>query len=171
MNEKESVARRGMSCLLSWIASIELLVNELHPDKVCPKSFQTVTAISFELLQALCSSESELLEEEINGSLTGIFIIITACVSWLVISKENNEVKYVEWEMQESCICMDSYLPFVEDTLEFLHELLSVLSLLKSILSNDLLELFASAGELTGDLESRWQKVVVVNKLDKWLDL
>jgi hypothetical protein len=146
MNEKESVARRGMSCLLSWIASIELLVNELHPDKVCPKSFQTVTAISFELLQALCSSESELLEEEINGSLTGIFIIITACVSWLVIS-------------------------LVEDTLEFLHELLSVLSLLKSILSNDLLELFASAGELTGDLESRWQKVVVVNKLDKWLDL
>ena len=146
MNEKESVARRGMSCLLSWIASIELLVNELHPDKVCPKSFQTVTAISFELLQALCSSESELLEEEINGSLTGIFIIITACVSWLVIS-------------------------LVEDTLEFLHELLSVLSLLKSILSNDLLELFASAGELTGDLESRWQKVVVVNKLDEWLDL
>ena len=63
---------------LSGTAPIELLVNELHPAKVCPKSFQTVTAISFELLQALYSSESELLEEEINGSLTAVFIILTA---------------------------------------------------------------------------------------------
>lgn len=154
---------------LSWLAPVELLVNELHPAKACPKLFQTVTAISFELLQALYSSESELLEEEINSSLTGIFIIITACVSWLVISEQKNEVKKIGREMRESC--MVSYLPLVEDTFEFLHEFLSVLSLLKSVLGNDLLELFAAASELSGDLESRWQKMVVVNKLDEWLDL
>ena len=63
------------------------------------------------------------------------------------------------------------YLPFVEDTLELLNELLSVVSLLKSVLGNDLLELFATAGEFAGDLESSWQEMVVVNNLDEWLDL
>ena len=73
--------------------------------------------------------------------------------------------------MQEIVKRTVGYLPLVEDTFELLHEFLSVVSLFKSVLSNDLLKLFASAGELASDLESSWQKVVVVNKLDEWLDL
>ena len=63
------------------------------------------------------------------------------------------------------------YLPLVEDALEFLDELLSVLGLLEPVLGNDLLKFFTTAGELTGNLESGWQEMVVVDKLDEWLDL
>ena len=66
---------------------------------------------------------------------------------------------------------MEGNLPLVEDGLDLVLKLLSVLSLLKPVLGDDLLELFATAGELTGNLESGWQKMVVVNKFDEWLDL
>ena len=66
----------------------ELLVKVLHPAKACPKSFQTVTAISFELVQSVHSSESELLEEEVDSSLTAILIIVGAGAVWLVVSKQ-----------------------------------------------------------------------------------
>ena len=62
-------------------------------------------------------------------------------------------------------------LPFVEDLLNSLLEGFPGLWVAKLVLGDDLLKLLALGGELTSDLESGRQKMVVVNQLDERLNL
>ena len=109
------------------------------------QSFETVATESLED-PMLGPSEHKLLEEEVDGGLTGLVIVISAGIVWMQVS-------------------------FVEDTLDLLFQLLSALFVAESVLSNDLLELLTSRGELTSNLESGGQKMVVVYQFDEWLDL
>lgn len=62
-------------------------------------------------------------------------------------------------------------LPFVEDLLHGLLEGFSGLWVAKLVLGDDLLELLTLGSELSGDLESGRQEMVVVHQLNEWLDL
>ena len=110
------------------------------------QSLETVTTESLKAQNDGSCSEPELLEEEVHGGLATVVIIVAACVVWLVVS-------------------------FVEDLLHGLLEGFSGLWVAKLVLGDDLLELLTLGSELSGDLESGRQEMVVVHQLNEWLDL
>ena len=65
---------------------------------------------------------------------------------------------------------MVDYLPVVEDSFDLVLQCLSGFGVSELVLSDDLLELLASGGELSSDLESGRQKVVVVYQFYEWFD-
>lgn len=60
-------------------------------------------------------------------------------------------------------------LPLGEDSLDIVLQLLSGLLVSQFVLSNDSLEFLTTLSELSSDLESGWEEVVIVDNFNKWL--
>lgn len=60
-------------------------------------------------------------------------------------------------------------LPLGEDLLDFVSELLSGVLVGKFVFRDDLLEFLSTLGEFSGNLESSWENMVVVDDFGEWL--
>ena len=64
---------------------------------------------------------------------------------------------------------MVQHLPFGEDSLDLVSQLLSGLFVGQFVLSHNLFQLLSALSEFSGDLESGWKNVVVVDDFGEWL--